>query len=322
VTRRAAIFSENANEEIMRKIICTFILIVISFNSIAQINGDGDLNHYYASENVQFSTLRIEVYLHSLKTTKQIDTASGTSFLFSFKVDSLQDLPLLITNKHVIKDAFAFSIYLTEKDKDGNPLFGKIDTLTCFSKDIAWIPHPNPSIDLCATPFIPILKKYSKNKFGYFYKSIMDSDIPTENVLADLKGIEEIFMIGYPIGIWDCRNNLPIIRKGVTATHPLFNYQNNPIFLIDAACFPGSSGSPIFIINEGTYTTKTSTRMGRRTIFLGVLFAGPTFNPDGSIKVIDIPTKKEILFIQNIPINLGYVIKSNQLLQFKKIFGL
>jgi hypothetical protein len=62
--------------------------------------------------------------------------------------------------------------------------------------------------------------------------------------------------------------------------------------------------------------------MGRRTIFLGVLFAGPTFNPDGSIKVIDIPTKKEILFIQNIPINLGYVIKSNQLLQFKKIFGL
>jgi hypothetical protein len=26
-------------------------------------------------------------------------------------------------------------------------------------------------------------------------------------------------MIGYPNGIWDAKNNLPVIRKGITATH-------------------------------------------------------------------------------------------------------
>ncbi len=44
-------------------------------------------------------------------------------------------------------------------------------------------------------------------------------------------------MIGYPNGIWDEANNMPIIRRGITATHPNFNYNGKPEFMIDAACF-------------------------------------------------------------------------------------
>ena len=39
-------------------------------------------------------------------------------------------------------------------------------------------------------------------------------------------------MIGYPKGVWDAKNNPPVIRKGITATHanaplPIIQIPNN-----------------------------------------------------------------------------------------------
>lgn len=43
------------------------------------------------------------------------------------------------------------------------------------------------------------------------------------------------------------------------------------VFLIDAGVFPGSSGSPVFIYNQGTYPVKDGIALGSRLIFVGVL---------------------------------------------------
>jgi len=66
-------------------------------------------------------------------------------------------------------------------------------------------------------------------------------------------------MVGYPIGLWDEKNNYPIFRKGITATHPANDYNGKSEFMIDAACFPGSSGSPVYIIDELNYVDKKVT---------------------------------------------------------------
>jgi len=63
-------------------------------------------------------------------------------------------------------------------------------------------------------------------------------------------------MVGYPVGIWDSANNMPVIRRGITATHPGKDYEGKSEFMIDAACFPGSSGSPVFLFNLGSYPQK------------------------------------------------------------------
>lgn len=65
-------------------------------------------------------------------------------------------------------------------------------------------------------------------------------------------------MLGYPIGLADARNNYPIFRKGYTAAHPAVDFNEDGIGLVDMACFPGSSGSPIYILNEGNGTASVA----------------------------------------------------------------
>ena len=46
-------------------------------------------------------------------------------------------------------------------------------------------------------------------------------------------------------------NNKPVVRKGITATDIRLDYNGRKEFLIDAACFHGSSGSPVFLRKMG-----------------------------------------------------------------------
>ena len=128
-------------------------------------------------------------------------------------------------------------------------------------------------------------------------------------------------MIGYPNGIWDEINNLPVFRKGITATHPAKNYNGRDEFMIDAACFPGSSGSPVLLYNLGSYARKDGgTVIGTRIKFLGILYAGPQHTATGEIKIVPVPTQNVPVAVSRIPNNLGNVIKSKKLLDFEEIF--
>jgi hypothetical protein len=128
-------------------------------------------------------------------------------------------------------------------------------------------------------------------------------------------------MVGYPNGLWDETNNLPIARAGITATHPAIDYNGKPEFMIDAACFAGSSGSPVFYYNSGARTQRNgSITMGSPSAYLlGVLYAGPMFTAEGEIVVVDVPTKRKKIATSDIPMNLGYVIKSRVLLEFDQL---
>lgn len=153
-----------------------------------------------------------------------------------------------------------------------------------------------------------------------FYIPLDVSLIPTDLALCDLFAIEDIIIVGYPNGIWDGINNKPIYRKGITATHPCFDYNGKKEFLFDAACFPGSSGSPVFILN--VYKDKRgNTYLGwSRVLLMGTLYAGPQHTSTGEIKIIDIPTAQTPVAISRIPNNLGLVIKSNRILELEKLF--
>lgn len=85
------------------------------------------------------------------------------------------------------------------------------------------------------------------------------------------------------------------------------------------ACYPGSSGSPVFIVNQGAYVTPRGITVGSRVYFLGILYGGPQFNAVGNVQFGNLPNIPRA--ITSIPMNLGIMIKSERILEFEEFFN-
>lgn len=276
-----------------------------------------------ASEQLAYSTVRIECEY------EDGTTGTGTGFFFKFLENSEngQHIPVVITNKHVVKDpdhgeAKKGRLILNTANEDKTP--NDRDHFQVYYENFreSWRFHPDEDVDLCAMPIAPFLKGAEDKGKKLFYIPLNHKLIPPKSQLEELSGLEEILMVGYPNGIWDSINNKPIYRKGVTATHPNLDYNGKKEFLIDAACFPGSSGSPVFIFNEGGYRDKKgNTYMGTsRILLLGVLYAGPQHTVSGEIKIIDVPVSQKPIVLSTIPNNLGIIIKAERIKELEKQF--
>lgn len=108
----------------------------------------------------------------------------------------------------------------------------------------------------------------------------------------------------------------------MTATHPAIDYEGRKEFMIDAACFPGSSGSPVFLYSTGGYFMPGGgfALGGVRLMLLGVLYAGPQHTVTGELQVVNVPTHQQAVSLSSIPTNLGLVIKSGRLRDFDHHF--
>ena len=126
-------------------------------------------------------------------------------------------------------------------------------------------------------------------------------------------------MVGYPNGLWDSLNNQPLLRAGVTATDIKKDYQGNAEFLVDIACFRGSSGSPIIRLQGPPHqgAVKGSAHLNQK--LLGIVFAGPVVTLTGEVTVVNVPTQQKVVANTQAFINLAVVIKSSRLLDFESV---
>jgi hypothetical protein len=264
-------------------------------------------------EELVHSTVRIECVLGdgSLST--------GTGYFYFFFESEEKHVPCIVTNKHVIKGAIKGLITLT-LSKDGKPLIGNMKTFEIENFESKCISHPEENVDLAIFPLAPLMSEIQNSKQQYHIVPLAKPLIATQELLKSLSAMEDIIMIGYPNGIWDSIHNLPIIRKGITATHPKLPYNGKGEFVIDAACFPGSSGSPVFLANIGSFLNdKGALCAGNRIALLGTLYAGPIRKATGEIEVIEVPTDTKAISKTDVMINLGYVIQASKLNDFEPI---
>ena len=263
------------------------------------------------SEQLMFSTLRIQ--------TEEADgtVGVGTGFVIDCSVDDDRDIPIIITNRHVVNDAIKGEFQLHEAmmvDEKEVPS-GTYFTVSLDNFQELWIPHPDENVDLCGMFLASIRDRVQQEGKTPFSKRLTRAMIPNDKELEELRAIEEVVMVGYPIGLWDDANNLPIIRRGTTASHPAIDFQGSGTSVIDIACFPGSSGSPVLVLNEGSYMRKDGSRVrGNRAILLGVLFSGPVLTAEGKIVTKEIPMNQIAVSETNIFINLGYIVKAREIL--------
>ncbi len=178
--------------------------------------------------------------------------------------------------------------------------------------------HPDNDVDLCAIFSGPIYNHFKGRNLQPAIYSLDKNISATDSDFSELLPMEEVTMIGYPNGIWDSVNNGSIARRGIIATTPGDDYLGKKQFVVDMACFPGSSGSPVFLANFGSYADRNGNlAVGSRVKLLGVLYAGPQHKANGEIVVVPVPTNNRPIAETSIPNNLGYVIKSLELAPFE-----
>jgi hypothetical protein len=256
------------------------------------------------SEKLLFNTVRIE-------TSSSAGQGTGTGYAFSYTSDE-NNFPFIVTNKHVISGADNGNLYFT-RAKNGKAHIGNAYRLEIREGfENIWHGHPDENIDVAITPLVPLVNHIKLQGVDVYIPPIGNDLIPNEDVLKELDAIETITFIGYPNGIWDTHNFLPIMRRGTTATPITIDFKGVKQFLIDASVFPGSSGSPVFILNTGMYTNKHgTTNIASRLLFLGTV-ASVYFRQDlNEIKKIAQPAIDRSVAISKQMIDLGIVFKAS-----------
>ena len=253
---------------------------------------------------------------------------SGTGFLLEKKLKNGKMIPLLVTNKHVIQKKNEHeNIVLSET---GTLIFHASEetiykpsekfTSIIFEKDFGkhFVLHPNPNIDLCALNLAAFINAGRKIKPEPFITYIPTSLIPTEDELRNLDYMEDIIMVGYPQALLDNVHNYPIMRKGVTATHPYIDFDGQKEFLADIATYSGSSGSPIFLTKRDYIDKKGCSHIGDDIFY----FMGIVYSVETSGIFIDVlePIKLQQEDKIRISMNLAHVIKSSELYELLKQF--
>jgi hypothetical protein len=171
-----------------------------------------------------------------------------------------------------------------------------------------WTGHPDPAIDLTAIK-LRVFQQHASSQgkeLGVF--SLGPRFIPGD--LAAFDAVEDVVMIGYPNGLSDSVNNYPLVRRGITASHPGVDFNGRPQIAVDMACFHGSSGSPVLVPhNLGRAKPVSFFDDARPFAFLGVLAEGPLHPVEGQVLIAS-PTP--IQTISGVPMNLGYIIKAKE----------
>jgi len=264
-----------------------------------------------------------------IHTTVRIETQSakgsgrGTGFFFHFCSSDEGNVPVIVSNKHVIDGATSGLIHIKlRKPGTQEPDLGKHVAVPIANFESYWLKHPDPDVDLAVFPITPVLQWIQGRGQEAYFIPLEMSLVANSAFMQGLSAVEDIVMVGYPTGLWDKVHNLPIIRRGITATAPYVDFNGEPQFMIDCACFPGSSGSPVLLYNVGMHIDKNgNSNLGvSRIKLLGILFAGPQFTAQGEIKVLPVPTASQPVALSRIPTNLGFCVKADQLNWFEKHF--
>ena len=295
------------------KIYLTTLFLTLLTISLRSEDSKPDLSHL-----LLHSTVRIVAIKANGK------AAVGTGFFYSIRDVSGQStngfIPLIVTCKHVIADSFI--VRLDCALGSSNSFARSENHFPVTVPSAMWIGDPDTNVDLTVLPIASLLEELEKQGKILDSAPLDNRLIPGTNELKALKAFQEIYLIGYPIGLSDELNNLPIVRRGITATDPSVDYDGRKEFMIDAAVFPGSSGSPMLTAEEGIISSGGMLGFGgSRVRLLGILYGGPEFSADGKVEIKTIPTAFDVSAKTDIPMNLGSVIRASRLDDFQSVFS-
>ena len=231
-------------------------------------------------------------------------TGIGTSFIISHESKEHGDELFLVTNKHVVKDAYFGNLFLTIRDQ-GNPNIGNVFTVKIEGVESQCCGHPSEDVDISVMPLGWQIDLISRDGIKPYLKEISTKIIANEDEIEEMDAVCPVIFIGYPNGLYDTQNFTPIVRTGITATPVQLDYCGRPVFLIDASVFPGSSGSPVFSYNLSWKGNIVDVKL------LGIVAEVMIQRDQGIIETLPAPTQVTHFLEIRQMIDLGVVFKAH-----------
>lgn len=149
----------------------------------------------------------------------------GSGFLFDFKKKVL-----LLTCRHIVREDKE-NFFIKFNLKDGKTARRSLQSIK-ERYNVDWVFHQKRNIDIAIIIFgIDFMKD--------------DLLLIPENFIERYENLDEgddVFFLGYPMGITARRHVYPLVRSGIISAKI-----EKKQFLIDGNSFPGNSGGPVFL---------------------------------------------------------------------------
>jgi S1-C subfamily serine protease len=217
------------------------------------------------------STMALNDILLTVSLVIQLKSGASLGQATGFFYTRNDDL-FLVTNQHVVRDdvkniipdTLRLHLHTDPNDISKNADF---DAPLYNGAQRLWKIHAtHPEAD------IAVLKLDKAAVTGRFVVKAWSSQafLPKQYPLDP--GVD-VFIMGYPLGFYDDKHNLPIFRNAMIASSYGTPFQNLPLFLTDANLHPGTSGSPVITKPKSTWVDdkgNTSIVTGTTYYLLGV----------------------------------------------------
>lgn len=170
----------------------------------------------------------------------------GTGFIFGELIDEKKGERKyqlwLITNKHVLVGYKEIYVkFNSSEDTDSKDYFVPLKFKNGRTR---WIGHPIDSVDVAALWLNPGFLQKENRRFDFF-KSDFDVAKKEKMVSSGITEGDNIFVLGFPMGLVDRSQQYVICRGGCIARIRDYLENLSSEFLIDSPVFPGNSGGPV-----------------------------------------------------------------------------
>ncbi|MBL7148353.1 MAG: trypsin-like peptidase domain-containing protein [Nanoarchaeota archaeon] len=233
-----------------------------------------------------------------IKEEKEEFIPTGTGFLIDY-----QTKHFLVTCRHVVNSK-EDDLYACFNLKNGQIARRSILQIK-KQHNIDWIFHRSEDVAIIVFGIDETndeLKKLPKELFENF---------------NDLEVGDDIFFLGYPMGLRALKSASPIVRAGIISLK-----EDNDTLLIDGNVFPGNSGSPVFLKPSVVNIKERSIGKIREAKVIGMI---NSYLPYQDIAISQQTKRPRVIFEENS--GLAKVISMNLIeeifsySEFKKMYG-
>jgi len=177
------------------------------------------------------------------------DKSKGTCFLIGkpMKKDPNKAYHVLVTAAHVLEDMKSSEAMLHLRKKQN-------DSYIRFPVPIK-IRQDNKPIWTKNSSGLDVAVMYIRLPEGVDYQLLSTTFFADDSVLTrfEIHPGDELFCLGFPLGIESDTSGFPVLRSGKISSFPLVPTQMYPTFLLDFQVYAGNSGGPVYFIESGRH---------------------------------------------------------------------